>query len=153
MIALLDVNVLIALAWPNHVHHEAAHRWFRTQQPTGWATTAVTQSGFVRISSNPKVFQQARTPTQALALLGQITGLPGHEFWEDRTDLCHSPHLAASRIIRYDQVTDAHLLAIALDHGGILATFDRGIPGLAPTPRRNRIVVIGDEKMPDIPRS
>ena len=25
---LLDVNVLIALAWPSHAHHEAAHHWF-----------------------------------------------------------------------------------------------------------------------------
>jgi hypothetical protein len=27
VIAWLDVNVLIALAWPSHVHHEAAHRY------------------------------------------------------------------------------------------------------------------------------
>jgi predicted nucleic acid-binding protein len=26
--ALLDVNVLIALVDPRHVHHELAHRWF-----------------------------------------------------------------------------------------------------------------------------
>ena len=29
MVYLLDVNVLIALAWPNHVHHAAAHTWSR----------------------------------------------------------------------------------------------------------------------------
>jgi uncharacterized protein len=27
-VALLDVNVLVALFDPDHVHHEAAHRWF-----------------------------------------------------------------------------------------------------------------------------
>jgi predicted nucleic acid-binding protein len=32
MITLLDVNVLIALAWPNHVHHGIARNWFRKQR-------------------------------------------------------------------------------------------------------------------------
>ena len=32
MIALPDVNVLIALAWPNHVHHDAARSWFATNR-------------------------------------------------------------------------------------------------------------------------
>jgi hypothetical protein len=27
-VSLLDVNVLLALAWPTHVYHLAAHRWF-----------------------------------------------------------------------------------------------------------------------------
>ena len=28
MKALLDVNILVALFDPMHVHHEAAHEWF-----------------------------------------------------------------------------------------------------------------------------
>lgn len=35
-VALLDVNVLIALAWPTHIHHEAAHAWFNQEQQHGW---------------------------------------------------------------------------------------------------------------------
>jgi predicted nucleic acid-binding protein len=27
-VALPDANVLLALAWPNHQHHERAHGWF-----------------------------------------------------------------------------------------------------------------------------
>ena len=142
MIALLDVNVLLALAWPSQGHHETAHRWFREQQTDGWATCPVTQSGFVRISSNPRVFQPARTPTEALALLADITDLPGHRFWEDRIDLSHNRHLDRARIVGYRQVTDAHLLAIALDHDGMLATFDRAIPGLAQPALRERVAVI-----------
>ena len=37
MAALLDVNLLVALAWPNHVHHQAAHRWFARRARHGWA--------------------------------------------------------------------------------------------------------------------
>lgn len=36
-VALLDVNVLLALAWPNHQHHVAAHRWFHDDGRRGWA--------------------------------------------------------------------------------------------------------------------
>jgi len=35
---LLDVNVLLALAWPNHVQHTRAHGWFTREHPWGWGT-------------------------------------------------------------------------------------------------------------------
>ena len=35
-IALLDVNVLVALFDPDHVHHEAAHLWFETRRDVAW---------------------------------------------------------------------------------------------------------------------
>lgn len=36
MTMLLDVNVLVALAWPNHVHHVSARRWFAAEAAQGW---------------------------------------------------------------------------------------------------------------------
>ncbi len=36
------------------------------------------------------------------------------------------------RIVGYRQVTDAHLLTLAIEKGGRLATFDRGIREIAP---------------------
>ncbi len=35
--ALLDVNLLIALFDPDHVHHEPAHFWFGPHRSSGWA--------------------------------------------------------------------------------------------------------------------
>ena len=67
--ALLDVNVLIALAWPNHAHHGAAHRWFDDAGRAGWATTPFTESGFVRVSSNRAAIPTATSPALALELL------------------------------------------------------------------------------------
>jgi len=54
MIALLDVNVLVALFDPNHTLHEPAHRWFETERESGWATCPITENGLVRVLSNPK---------------------------------------------------------------------------------------------------
>jgi toxin-antitoxin system PIN domain toxin len=128
------VNVLVALAWPNHVHHEAAHRWFAGLKPRqGWATCPLTQSGFVRISSNSRVVPEARSPREAIELLGRIIALPGHHFWTDTVSIVSSPHVARQRLVGHGQVTDAHLLAVALTNGGALATFDAGVTAIAPS--------------------
>jgi predicted nucleic acid-binding protein len=50
LIALPDVNVLLALGWSNHPHHNAAHDWFAREASAGWATCLLTQSAFVRLS-------------------------------------------------------------------------------------------------------
>ena len=44
MIALLDVNVLVALFDPMHSNHEAAHEWFAENRAAGWATCPLTGS-------------------------------------------------------------------------------------------------------------
>ncbi len=132
MISLLDVNVLVALAWPNHVHHEAAHRWFRKARSKGWATCPLTQTGFVRVSSNDRVLPGARSPVEAIALLEKITLVPGHVFWSDDTSICLSKYVSRKHLVGHRQVVDAHLLALALSRGGLLATFDRGVLEIVP---------------------
>ena len=52
MIALLDVNVLIALVDGQHVHHDLAHHWFSRHAPAGWATSPLTQNALLRILGN-----------------------------------------------------------------------------------------------------
>lgn len=129
---LLDVNVLVALAWPNHVHHRAALTWFEDFGRASFATCPVTQSGFVRVSSNTRAIPDARSPREAREILRRITNLPGHVFWADDIDLANSEHIAWERVGSHAQVTDAHLLAIALRHGGRLATLDRALADLVP---------------------
>lgn len=144
MIALLDVNVLVALAWPNHLHHGAAHRWFAHQKSLGWATCPVTQSGFVRVSSNPTVFPDARQPAEALALLDRIARVEGHHFWVDDVSLVSAEEFLGLALTGHRQVTDAHLLCLARRRGGRLATFDRSVGRLLPagTPVEQAIELI-----------
>ena len=132
MIALLDVNVLVALAWPNHVHHEAARAWFRSQWDHGWATCASTENAFVRISSNVKIVPEARRPAEAAFLLRELVALRGHVFWPEESSVLDDRWVSLDRIRTYRQVGDAHLLALALRHEGRLATFDRGVLDLVP---------------------
>lgn len=132
MTDLLDVNVLVSMAWPNHVHHGAAQRWFRNRPSGLWATTPVTESGFVRVSSNRAAIPMAVTPPEALALLARIRQVHDHVFLpDDLEQVIGTGHLPTGRVVSHRLVTDAHLLALARRHGARLATLDRGVAAMA----------------------
>jgi uncharacterized protein len=139
---LLDTNVLIALAWPNHVHHADATGWFLRKAASAFRTCPITQTGFVRISSNPSFTPEAVSPGEALALLDRITRLPGHGFWPD--DLAVADAFASRTVpASHRQVTDGYLLALALAREGVLATLDRGIAVMARTcPEALELVIV-----------
>ena len=128
---LLDTNVLIALAWPNHLHHHEAQRWFEQKARAAFRTCPITQTGFVRISSNPAFTRTAVSPAEALLLLRQVATLPGHDFWPDDLSLYDAVEAAGATLVGHRQVTDAYLVSLALSRGGVLATFDRGVEALA----------------------
>ena len=138
MVTLLDINVAVALAWPNHVHHAAAHRWFSRHARQGWATSSIVELGFVRVSSNARAIPAAVSPQEAAALLRRITALPHHHFWADDVRFAESRGVALSRVVGHQQVTDAHLVGLAVRHKGCLVTFDRAVRSLVP-----------DEQVPD----
>lgn len=128
--ALLDVNVLIALAWPNHIHHPAAKAWFERHHRDGWATTPVSEAGFVRVSSNRAAMQPSTTPALAMELLGEMVRVEGHEFWVDDIPVVTGGRGDSSLIGSHRHVTDGHLVALAERHGGRLMTFDSRITRL-----------------------
>jgi uncharacterized protein len=127
---LLDTNVLIALAWPQHVHHAKAHEWFQGVGHGGWATCPVTQAAFIRISSNPKIIADAVTPRAALQVLQKIVAISGHRFWADDVAPAEAKIFTSAALVGHRQVTDAYLVALVQHHKGKLATFDRGVAEL-----------------------
>lgn len=141
---LLDINLLIALAWPQHVHHAQAHAWFGTTGRKSWATCPITQLGFVRISSNPKIIAAAVSPREAAAVLDRILEVPGHQFWADELAPTSAVTFSSLALVGHRQVTDAYLLALAQHHASKLATFDRGISDLftKPADRARHIEII-----------
>ena len=142
-VSLLDVNVLIALGWPSHVHHELAHQWFGAHSSAGWATCALTQCGFVRISSNPKIIPEAVTVQDALSVLRGFVASESHVFWPDDLPLTAS-EFPSRLMMGHRQVTDAYLLGLAIRHGGQLVTLDRNVSALlsSNSPDRDSLVVI-----------
>jgi toxin-antitoxin system PIN domain toxin len=122
---LLDVNVLLALAWPNHVHHGAARKWFASAHASGWQTCGVTESGFIRVSSNVRITPEARTPSEAALLLNRICSLDGHEFISDAVSLAKAHAMIGEMAPSSSDVTDAHLILLAREASATFVTFDR----------------------------
>ena len=130
MTRLLDVNALVALAWPHHVHHDAVQSWFSEVRMSGWSTCPLTEAGFVRVSCNPSAVKQSVTPSEAIAFLERLRRLESHAFWSMNRSITALPPEILARIQGYRQITDAVLLALAAQHDGQLATLDAGLAGL-----------------------
>jgi hypothetical protein len=79
----------------------------------------------VRVSSNPRIIRDARTPIESHALLGRLVSHPGHSYWDRSVDLSAHEEIPAELLQGHKQVTDVYLLLLAAFHGGVLATFDR----------------------------
>lgn len=129
---LLDANVLIALAWPEHSEHMRASRWFANHAREDWATCPITQTALVRVLSNPSFSPRSLTPADAVRVLQRNIELQGHHFWSDSIDLCEAIKLIPVVLSGHQQINDAYLVALAIRNRGRLATLDRGIAQLAP---------------------
>ncbi|WP_156253336.1 TA system VapC family ribonuclease toxin [Pseudactinotalea terrae] len=127
-VEIADANVLIALTLPAHVHHEPARRW--VSQVALFATTPLTETALVRLLLNTTITVgkngQALTIDHAVSALQAIKALPNADFIADATSLADSRALT-SHVTRHRQVTDTHLLNLAIARGGVLATFDARI--------------------------
>ena len=126
MRALFDINLMLALFQPDHVHHERAHEWWDEHMAGGWASCPLTQNGFVRILSQAR-YPQPVTVSQALAHLAEQVAETDHIFWPDDASLLDPGLFASHFIFGPNQITDVYLLALAVKNGGRLATFDRSI--------------------------
>jgi toxin-antitoxin system PIN domain toxin len=125
---LLDVNVLVALFDPDHVHHELAHDWFAENVSRRWATCPLTENGFVRVLANPSYCSPLSRATDLIERLRLFCSGEGHQFWADALSFTDDRVFNPAVIAGHRQLTDIYLLALARTHKGRLATFDRTIP-------------------------
>jgi uncharacterized protein len=125
---LLDVNALLAFCLREHAFHSRVARWMKhvsTQGGTGFATCAITEIGFLRVSSRQSVY--GYPIQQAKSLLAQLKRTPGLDFAfiSDDQGIEDLPNWVTGA----DQITDGHLSELARSHGALLATLDERIPG------------------------
>lgn len=123
---LLDVNILIARADNQHLHHSLAKAWM-ADNIAGWATCPLTENGLLRILGNPRYpGNGAGSPeTAATALRGMIAAVPGHQFLADDISLLSA--LASLEGVTSAQLTDVYLVALAVTHGIRFLTLDQSV--------------------------
>ena len=137
---LLDVNALIALLDPSHVHHERAHDWFADEGKADWISSPTTENGTVRVVSNPQ-YSNAQSPATVLASLESLRAVGGHRFVSDDVSLLDDG-VDRTRLLSSAQLTDSYLLRLAVRHGARLATFDRRISTGAVAGAEDALLVI-----------
>ena len=126
--ALLDVNVLVALFDPDHIHHDLAHDWFADNRSHGWATCPLTENGFVRVLANPAYGGPVARASELLSRLGMFSRTEDHQFWPDVVSLRDETRFDPAMMTGHRQLTDIYLLGLACAQRDCLATFDRSIP-------------------------
>jgi toxin-antitoxin system PIN domain toxin len=133
---LIDANLLLYASDTASIHHEPARRWLETTlseaEPVGLAWAALL--AFLRVGTNPRLRKDAFTIEEAAAIVvdwldrPMVTVVnPGERHWEILRDIMTKGQA------RGPLVTDAHLAALAIEHGAVLATSDRDFarfPGL-----------------------
>ena len=129
---LLDVNVLIAMSDPEHEHHPAARKWFNSLNGAEWCICPLTEAGFVRVATNPRVAgARIRTFARATSILANLATVPGYSYLPVKETWATLTAGFVDRLSGHQQVTDAYLLGMAIKEDGVLVTFDRGLKYLA----------------------
>ena len=114
------MNLLVAAAWPAHVHHPAADAWI-TANPR-FATCGLTELGLVRV-----LMVHGAEPSAAFRRLAAFVA-------ENRARLIPADlgGVAAHGVTGHRQTTDFYLARLAAAHRLTLATFDRALAGRFP---------------------
>ena len=124
---VVDANVLIYAAVADSSHHEKSRRWLeRTlsgSETVGLAWGAIL--GFLRITTRPGISRRPMSPRQAFEYVDQWLELPnvrlvspGEYHWQILRNLLIESGTAGNL------TSDAHLAAIAIEHGGSICSTD-----------------------------
>lgn len=131
---LLDVNLWLALADGNHVHHARAVAYWMHESAEEMAFCRVTMLGFLRLSTHPKVLSRPLSAEEAWSQYRQYRVEDGICWIEDSESLDADFVQVADRVALPQHLwTDAYLAALSVCRGCRIVSFDedfRRFPGV-----------------------
>jgi hypothetical protein len=126
-VILVDANLLVYAHVGTFPQHAKARAWLDSQLSSGAPVGLPWPSllGFLRIVTNPRVFQQ---PEPMSAAWGQVRAWLGADaVWIPQATARHGEILGAllgAAGVQANLVPDAHLGALAIEHGLLLCSAD-----------------------------
>ena len=125
---LVDANLLLYAYDSESPHHETSRRWFEDAISSGRPVrfALATLLAFVRIASDRRIYSHPLMPAEACSLIETWLSQPnvrllqpGPRSWRHLSRMCEEGQA------RGPMVMDAHLAALAMEHGASVATSDR----------------------------
>jgi hypothetical protein len=135
-VILVDANLLLYAYHPRSEQHEASRAWLEAtlSGPELVRFAWLTLWAFLRIATNPRVFERPLSAAEAEAAVSSWLAQPnagilepGERHWEILRELMREGQSSGPLVM------DAVVAAIALEHGAALFTTDRDFsrfPGL-----------------------
>lgn len=124
---LLDINALLALLDPMHVHHEDAHDWYQTNSPIRLLICPNVENGVMRVASQLRYPNHLGTSATVRDNLKQFTQQLDVEHCLSDISLLDDHLLLKPSLLTPSSIADLYLLATATANNAKLATFDRRI--------------------------
>jgi len=127
-VKIVDANVLLYAVNRQSVEHAAAHRWL-TGALSGNEVVGlpwVSLLAFIRLSTSRRIFAAPLPPADAMTVVESWLAQPAAVTVE--------PTIRHSSVLRGllvqagtagNLTTDAHIAALAIEHGATVVTFDR----------------------------
>ncbi len=133
---VVDANVLVYAVNEDSAHHRASRRWLDSAlsgaETIGFAWVVLL--AFLRLATRPGLFPRPLSIEQAAGVLEAWLGLPHAVLLEPTSrHLGIVCGLLGPTGTGGNLVADAHLAALAIEHGGEVVSFDRDFgrfPGL-----------------------
>lgn len=128
---LPDINVWLALAFEVHFHHNSAREWFEEQESEGSLFCRITQTGFLRLSTNASVFNQdSLTLSEAWSCYDSLLSDYRIEYSQEPLGMEHLWREYTMKKQYSSKVwNDAYLAAFARAGELSLVTFDKDFTG------------------------
>ena len=125
---LVDANLLLYAYDSDSPHHEPSRNWLERVLSSGGAVrfSLMTLLAFIRIASDRRIYAHPMAPASACSLVEEWLALPnvrvlspGPRTWRLLSRMCEEGQAKGAMVM------DAHLAALALEHGASIATTDR----------------------------
>lgn len=134
---LVDINILVAAARPDHAQHLIAQKWMADflANPLVGDTLLLTMpvvAGFVRLVTNPRVFKAPTTSAEALVCIKKLLEYPNVQWVQKSAEWDSFQALVSDKNLAGNDIPDACLAALAISLSEPFVTFDKGFRQLLP---------------------
>jgi predicted nucleic acid-binding protein len=128
---LLDVNSVLAMLDPMHLHHDAVHRWYAKRKKPRLVLCSHVINGVIRVAGQPRYPNPLGTCGRVREILSLFVSSVGATFCEHEVSLLDEKIFPYPEELTPSRIGDLYLLALAVANDAKFATFDARIPTAA----------------------